>query len=68
MREVLEVELRPLEELLTLRPGDRRQRPPLHRVGPLAEPLEHPVDVELIVGGHRRELTPCARRARGPGR
>ncbi len=48
--EVLEVELRALEELLTFGAGDGRHPALLHRCGTLAKSCEHFVDVELIVG------------------
>ena len=59
-REVLEVELRLLDEPHALLARDRRQRPVLDRRGPLAEAREHRVDIELVVG-HRRETLPSAR-------
>ena len=59
-REVLEVELRLLDELHALLARDRRQRPVLDRRGALAEAGEHRVDVELIVG-HGHGKLPSAR-------
>ena len=64
--EVEEVGLRRLDEPLTIRTGDRRQRPVLHRLGAFAEPGEHRVDIELS-SAHRADATPRQRR-RAPGR
>ena len=67
-REVLEVELRLLDEPLPLRTRDRRERAPSHGVGTFTETGEHRVDVELIGHGIRTLPGPRDRRTRAPGR
>lgn len=62
--EVLEVELRLLDETRPLLTGNRRERPVLHRMGPVTESLEHCVEVESVshastlgrLRRHRRHL------------
>ena len=64
--EVLEVVLRLLEERRPLLARDRRQGPVAHRCGPVAEPLDHRFDVELVA--HRSTSSGSISRPRGTGR
>src|SRR3954447_19412600 len=56
--EVLEVELRLLDELLPLRACDRRERAFAHRAGTGTEAVEHRVDIEFVVG-HASNVVLC---------
>src|SRR5215207_2830697 len=52
--EVLEVDLGLADELHPLLAGDRRERPPPHGLGAVAEALQHRLDVERVSHGSNR--------------